>query len=139
MEWRWQNGSWIGRGELPGDFYDLAVTGGDGWDEEPPAEAVTRLRGADVEALFCAAVLATCAARQTVLDWKAGPSREDWSLVEMRITAAGALWLSVHEYETDEYSLWMVRFDDEDRAIAVRRRPWVPVEGDPTTAGSPVE
>lgn len=138
MDWRWQNGSWIGRGALPGDFYDLAVTGGNGWEEEPPADAVARLERAQASmaTLFAGAVRATCEARQAVLGWKAGPPGEQWSLTEMRVTATGALWLSIHEYETDEYSLWMVRFDDDDRPMSVRRRPWVPIDGEPSEAGT---
>ncbi|MES2988908.1 MAG: hypothetical protein V4808_13460, partial [Pseudomonadota bacterium] len=111
MDWRRENGSWVGRGELPGDFYDLAVSGADDWEDEPSADAVARLVGADVQALFAEAVRATCEAREAALMWKAGPPLADWSLAEMRMTAAGALWLSIHEYETDEYSLWMVRFE----------------------------
>lgn len=138
MDWRWQNGSWVGRGALPGDFYDLAVTGGDGWDDAPPPEAVARLEAAHarVETLFAAAVRAVCEARRAALGWRDGPPLADWSLVEMRLAADDRLWVSVHEYETDEYSLWMAAFDDAWQTGEVRRRPWVPVEGDPVAAGT---
>lgn len=91
---------------------------------------------ARVETLFAAAVRVVCEARLAALGWRDGPPLADWSLVEMRLAADDRLWVSVHEYETDEYSLWMAAFDDAWQTGEVRRRPWVPVEGDPVAAGT---
>ncbi|MEI9928005.1 MAG: hypothetical protein WDN44_10360 [Sphingomonas sp.] len=106
-------------------------------DEGPPAAAVARLGRADaaMPSLFAAAVRRVCAARREALGWREGPPIEDWSLDEARIDRAGGLWLTVHEYETDEASAWMVALDESDRPTAVRRRADTRLTGDPGEAG----
>lgn len=136
MEWRWSKNSWLSRGELPGDFFDLAVSAEAG--DAPPEAAARRLADAPVDSLFRRAVDATIEARMAALGWREGPAFEDWSLVELRIDRGGALWATAHEYETDEYSAWMVRFDAADQPVEVRRRADGPLDGEPGEAGTAI-
>lgn len=134
-----ENG-WIGRSGPGADFFDLYVMRPDGYVEDgPPADHVERLAAAmaGLDALKFRAVAEICAARQSRLNWRAGPPPDQWSITEARIDADGALWLSLHEYETDEYSLWLVK-PGEGEPWPVRRRSYVAYNGAPSEAGDPV-
>jgi len=127
---------WIGRSSPGADFFDLFVMRCD--DEQTPraaalatiVEAVARmgkLKGEAVEVV--------CAARESRLGWRRGPPADQWSVVEMRIDVGGALWLMLHEYETDEYSRWMVK---PGANPVVRRIPALALYGAPDDAGERV-
>lgn len=132
---------WIGRSGPGPDFFDLYVMRLEGDEsDDPPASALAKLTEAasQIDLLKAQAVAAICAARQARLNWRAGPPLVEWAMVEARIDTAGDLWLSLHEYETDEYSLWMVRAQGPTETWPVRRRPYIPWNGSPGDAGVPV-
>ncbi|WP_439814623.1 hypothetical protein [Zavarzinia sp. CC-PAN008] len=94
----------------------------------PRAGGVARLESAlgQLEAtLLPRAVDAVSQARQARLGWRAGPPLDCWTILGVIVDADDRLWLSVHEAETDEYSRWVVRFEADDRAVEVRRAPFV--------------
>jgi hypothetical protein len=135
---RRRDGVWLGRSDPGPDFHDLVIVppAAGAWDP-PPASALEKLAQAqdDIDTLKDAAVSAICAARQARLNWRAGPPVADWSIIEARIDPAGALWLTLNEYETDEYSAWAVLLDASGAASAIRRRPFTPYNGAPGDAG----
>jgi hypothetical protein len=110
----------------------------DEFDDPPPPDegALAMLADAvqNVQPLKAQAVGAICAARQARLNWRPGPAAEAWSVTELCIDRDGALWVALHEYETDEYSRWLVRVD-RDAIAEVRRAPAVENYGAPGEAG----
>ena len=127
---------WLGRSAPGTDFFDLYVMRPSaGESDTPPASALAALERvvSAAEALKASSVAAVCTARQAALNWRAGPPLEAWSIVEARVDQNGALWLTLHEYETDEYSRWLVRVDAA--APEVRRIPALALEGRPDAAG----
>jgi hypothetical protein len=139
--WAWREacGAWVKRSEGDGSGCDLAVASEPGQflydepDEAPPPDAVDALRRAhgQLRDLKSAAVSAICEARQARLRWRAGPPAEDWSVLELHLDASRAIWAVLHEYETDEYSIWLVRFDEGLNPVEVRRAPFVAQEPSP--------
>jgi hypothetical protein len=129
----WNDNGWRGRGGKAAETCDLFVMEPGDARPTPSEAALERLTGAvrTIAALKAAAVERVCAARQARLNWREGPAVEAWSVVELRIDRAGALWLTLHEYETDEYSRWLVAMHGDD----VRRIPALALKGDPTDAG----
>lgn len=126
---------WLGRSDPGPDFYDLFVMRAG--EDEAPAEAALALlarAAADIGALKARAVEAVCAARQARLNWRAGPPLEAWSITELRVDAASALWLTLHEYETDEYSRWLVCLGGPGAPV-VRRIPALALSAPPAEAG----
>ena len=69
-------------------------------------------------------ILAVIHARTTSLNWKPGPDLSEWSLLEIMIDEELFPWVILHEYETDEYSVWAVGLDDVYAAHEVWRAPW---------------
>ncbi|GAM97262.1 hypothetical protein U91I_00887 [alpha proteobacterium U9-1i] len=132
---------WIGRSDPGPDFFDLVImfpSSVDAFDDPPlpTAEAFAALEHLmrDIDAIKATAVNAVCAAREARLNWRAGPVVEAWSIVEARIDREGALWLGLHEYETDEYSRWLVRLSGR-QPIQVRRTAALEMRGDPSEEG----
>jgi len=128
---------WLGRSAPGADFFDLYVMRPSaGESDTPPASALGALEHVvrEAETLKASSVAAVCAARQAALNWRAGPPVEAWSIVEARVDQDGALWLTLHEYETDEYSRWLVRVDAA--APEVRRIPALALEGRLDAAGA---
>ncbi len=113
----------------------------DAFDVPPPPADIALATLADAvraaDALRASAVDTVCAAREARLNWRAGPPVEAWSITELCIDRDGALWLALHEYETDEYSRWLVRVD-RDVIAEVRRAPAIENYGAPGEAGVPV-
>ena len=143
VDWRWDGREWLATANTP-DRHDLAIMP-DGnvdtselWSDDPPSPgAIDHLMRfeARVDELKAVAIAAVCEARQARLNWKAGPSADQWSLLELRLDAGDAVWLTLHEYETDEYSKWLVRLDIDGRPVEVRRAPAIPLQGAPGDAG----
>lgn len=129
---------WLGRSDASAAFFDLFVMQPESrQDETAPAHAFVILEAAvrDIHCLRALAVAAICAARQARLGWRDGPPLEAWQLIEVRIDGSGALWLTLHEYETDEYSNWLVGADSAGAPI-VRRIPALALKGAPSAAGT---
>lgn len=120
---RMTDDAWVGRSEPSPDFHDLAIERVDMFEEFPPLETLQRIVASVVAApgMKLDAVAAICAARQAKLNWRAGPAADKWSIVEARIDGSGAFWMTLHEYETDEYSYWPVRFDAAGKPELVLR------------------
>lgn len=127
----WNIEAWCGRLDYDGDHCDLTLyeteTGGFP-DADPRPSGLARLR--DVQARMTThflprAIEAVIAARTARLNWRDGPPEDRWGPVEVAVETDNSLWLSVYEGETDEYSLWIVAFDDADMPREVRRTPYV--------------
>lgn len=128
---------WLGRSDPGPNFFDLYVMRPAGHESDiPPAAALATLEQAfpTIAAVKADAVARVIAARTARLNWRDGPPVDQWSIVEARTDRDGVLWLNLHEYETDEYSRWLVRMNDG----AVRRIRAIPVQGPPAEAGEPV-
>lgn len=129
---------WQGRSDPGPNFFDLFImTPPDTYDGPPHDQAIAALNSAfdRIDVLKRLGVDAVCAARQASLNWKVGPPIEAWSIVELRIDLESAVWLSLHEYETDEYSGWLVKFAEDGEPQTVRRIPALAFQGDPNEAG----
>lgn len=128
----WNFACWRGRMVFEsGDDCDLTLLEReeDGFpDSDPRPSGLARLRGARLCAeteLVPRAIRAVVEARMARLNWRDGPAEDRWGPVEMLVDRDDTLWLSLHEGETDEYSLWIVRFDAGNRPTEVRRAPFV--------------
>ena len=51
------------------------------------------------------------------------PPIEEWEPIALHIDAEARLWLAVQDYETDEYAMWIVGFDDDLAPRRLRRAP----------------
>ena len=129
-DWNFQ--CWRGRIVFgSGDDCDLTLMESeeDGFpDSDPRPSGLARLRAAHGVAesgLVPNAVEAVIAARVARLGWRDGPDRDAWSPIEILVDREDRLWLSIHEGETDEYSLWIIAFGAQDRPVEVRRAPFV--------------
>ena len=127
---------WRGRSGRTADFYDLFVMHNGSDSDAPAAAAVVTLERAvrEIEHLKAASVDAVCAARQGRLSWRDGPPVGDWTIIELRIDAACATWLTLSD-GSDEYSRWLVR---TDVPVSVRRIPALELKGDPANAGDAI-
>ncbi len=120
MTYRDAEGGFYGRIFHPGgaDWSDgVIAVDPDAWDgfpEAPPPDMLARFT-AIVETLgdlLPVAIHHVRAWRVATLNWRDAPTDADWSLTLVLVDRSGALWLSLHEFETDEYAQWWVRFTD---------------------------
>lgn len=132
---------WIGQIGAGPDRFDLVIMFPSSVGEfdnplSPSTDALSSLEDLlrSIGATKARAVNAVCAAREARLNWRTGPAVEAWSVVEACIDRDGGLWLNLHEYETDEYSRWLVRLDGQD-VSQVRRVPALDLRDAPGAAG----
>ncbi|MDD9745356.1 MULTISPECIES: hypothetical protein [Marinovum] len=93
--------------------------------EAPPAAAAMLglgLRAFD-RVVLPKAVSAAIAGCKHRFGWVAGPPIEEWEPIALHIDAEARLWLAVQDYETDEYAMWIVGFDDDLAPRRLRRAP----------------
>lgn len=123
---------WRGRMVLEsGDDCDLTLLDReeDGFpDSDPRPSGLERLREVQriMESdLMARAIQAVIAARMERLNWRDGPAQDEWGPIEALVDRDDGLWLSIYEGVTDEYSLWIVKFDAENQPVEVLRTPFV--------------
>ncbi|MEY4879795.1 MAG: hypothetical protein RJB62_1264 [Pseudomonadota bacterium] len=94
----------------------------EGFPEAPPPDMLANFTAivATLADHLAKAIDYARAWRVTTLHWRDAPPDADWSLTQVRIDRSGALWLSLHEFETDEYAQWWVRFTG-DAPVEVRK------------------
>ena len=59
------------------------------------------------------------------LNWRDGPPADRWGPIQILVSKDDTLRLAIYEGETDEYSLWIVRFDELNSPVEVRRTPFI--------------
>ena len=75
--------------------------------------------------LMSRATRAVIEARMARLNWRDGPPADRWAPIQILVSKDDTLRLAIYEGETDEYSLWIVSFDEQNNPVEVRRTPFI--------------
>lgn len=97
-------------------------------DSDPRPSGLARLRDARLileSELMGRAARAVIEARMARLNWRDGPPEDRWGPIQILVSKDDTLRLAIYEGETDEYSLWIVSFDELNNPVEVRRTPFV--------------
>ncbi len=125
-DFQFHDNGWLGRWPLSdGDWCDLFTALGEGedwWTEPPASEGLARLlEGArELDRVKETALKAIRRFRTDTLGFNEGPPADEWTVLGLTADADRELWISLHEYVTDEYSAWWARIRD-GQAVEVRR------------------
>ncbi|WP_223477236.1 hypothetical protein [Oricola indica] len=128
----WNYACWRGRMVFEsGEDCDLVLLEReeDGFpDSDPRPSGLARLRDARLileSELMGRATRAVIEARMARLNWRDGPPADRWGPIQILVSKDDTLRLAIYEGETDEYSLWIVRFDELNSPVEVRRTPFI--------------